>query len=570
VVGANWTVTGTYGQSNPWTVQGGTLNVTGNLAAATSLTVTGGTLMGTGTVGATQINSGGTFAPGFGTPGSSMTVAGNLGFAPGAIYMVQLNPTTASFAAVNGITTIGGGTVNAVFAPGSYLARQYTILTSTGGLSGTFAGLTNTNLPSGFTDSLSYGSASAFLNLTAALGLGTPGLNGNQTNVANALNNFFNTGGALPPGFVGIFGLTGGALQNALTQIDGEPATDAEKGAFGMMTQFMTLMLDPFVDGRGGPFAPGGAIGFAPAQQASSFPPDIALAYAGVLKAPPPASFNDRWTAWGSGFGGYNTTRGEPTVGSTNVVARTYGFAAGMDYRFAPNALAGFALAGGGTNWSLAQGLGGGRSDAFQAGVYAKTFFGPAYIGGSLAFANHWMTTSRTALAGDQLTASFNGQSFGARAEAGYRVAAAPTIGVTPYAAVQVQTFHTPSFAETDVTGGGFGLAFNAMNATDTRSELGARFDDVTTLAGLPLVLRGRLAWAHDWVSNPALGAVFQALPGQSFIVNGAALPQNSALTSASAQLYLTRNWSLAAKFDGEFASGSQTYAGTGTLRFAW
>jgi hypothetical protein len=30
------------------------------------------------------------------------------------------------------------------------------------------------------------------------------------------------------------------------------------------------------------------------------------------------------------------------------------------------------------------------------------------------------------------------------------------------------------------------------------------------------------------------------------------------------------RNWSLAAKFDGEFVSGSQTYAGTGTLRYTW
>ena len=57
---------------------------------------------------------------------------------------------------------------------------------------------------------------------------------------------------------------------------------------------------------------------------------------------------------------------------------------------------------------------------------------------------------------------------------------------------------------------------------------------------GMPLVLRGRLAWAHDWVSNPALSAAFQALPGASFTVNGAALPQNSALTTAGAELHLT------------------------------
>ena len=57
----------------------------------------------------------------------------------------------------------------------------------------------------------------------------------------------------------------------------------------------------------------------------------------------------------------------------------------------------------------------------------------------------------------------------------------------------------------------------------------------------MPLVLRGRLAWAHDWVSNPSLGAVFQALPGSNFTVNGAAPPANSALTTAAAELHLTR-----------------------------
>lgn len=42
------------------------------------------------------------------------------------------------------------------------------------------------------------------------------------------------------------------------------------------------------------------------------------------------------------------------------------------------------------------------------------------------------------------------------------------------------------------------------------------------------------------------------------------------ALASAGVELHTTANWSLAAKFDGEFAPGSQTYAGTGTLRYSW
>ena len=84
------------------------------------------------------------------------------------------------------------------------------------------------------------------------------------------------------------------------------------------------------------------------------------------------------------------------------------------------------------------------------------------------------------------------------------------------------------------------------------------------------LTLRARLAWAHDWVSDPTLAAVFQTLPGASFIVNGATPAKNSALVSAGTELRLANGVSLIGKFDGEFARRSSTYAGTGTVRYAW
>jgi uncharacterized protein with beta-barrel porin domain len=139
-----------------------------------------------------------------------------------------------------------------------------------------------------------------------------------------------------------------------------------------------------------------------------------------------------------------------------------------------------------------------------------------------------------------------------------------------PYGALQFQDFHTPAYSESDLSGGGFGLSYNAMNATDVRTELGSRFDAPTLLYGKPLVLCGRLAWAHDFVSNPALSAFFETLPTTSFTVFGAPIPHDSALTTAGARLFLSANWSLIAKFDGEFAPGAQTYAGSGTLRYTW
>jgi uncharacterized protein with beta-barrel porin domain len=310
--------------------------------------------------------------------------------------------------------------------------------------------------------------------------------------------------------------------------------------------------------------------GFAPARPVS--PPPPAVYYkAPVYKAPIP-TFAPSWTAWAAGFGGSGTANGNPVIGSNNVTTSTFGYAAGMDYHYSPDTVLGFALAGGGTNWGLAQGLGSGRSDAFLAGVYGITHQGPVYLAGALAFANNWFTTARTAL-GVPLDANFQGQDYAGRLEAGYRFAvpvAYENIGITPYAAIQAQDFHTPTYSETDVTAGGFGLSYDAMNGTDTRSELGGRFDDMTALGTMPLMLRAKVTWAHDWVSNPALNASFESLPGTSFTVFGAPIPKDSALTSAAAQLFFAPNWSFIAKFDGEFASGSQIYAGSGTLRYTW
>ena len=98
---------------------------------------------------------------------------------------------------------------------------------------------------------------------------------------------------------------------------------------------------------------------------------------------------------------------------------------------------------------------------------------------------------------------------------------------------MQAQNFHTPTYSETDYSGGSFGLTYNARNATDTRSELGTRFDrDILVNWNAVIALRGRLAWAHDWISDPNVMPAFQALPGASFIVQGATPAKNSALTS--------------------------------------
>jgi autotransporter-associated beta strand protein len=568
-------------------VNAGILEVDGSIASSSLTTVgNGALLMGTGTVGTAQIGSGGTFAPGaMGVPGTSMTVAGNLAFASAAIYLVQLNPSTASFANVSGSAALGGATVNAVYANGSYVAKTYTILTATGGVSGTFGSLVNTNLPAKFTPSLSYDGTHAYLNL--ALHFTPPpgpnygsGLNVNQTNVANALVNFFNTSGGIPLVF-------GTLTPVGLTPASGELATGSQQTTIDAMKLFMGLLTDPFVAGRGDGMAMGGtgATPFAEeedgikayAANGATRSKNERDAYAAIYrKAPVTADpFAQRWSVWAAGFGGSQTTDGNAALGSNTATSRVYGTAVGADYRFSPFTLAGFALAGGGTNFSVANALGTGRSDLFQAGAFIRHTVGPAYLSAALAYGWQDVTTDRTVtIAGvDQLRANFNANAFSGRVEDGYRFVTPwiGGIGITPYAAGQFTTFDLPAYAEQVLSGANtFALAYGSKSVTASRSELGLRSDKSFAMQDAIFTLRGRLAWAHDFNTDRNIAATFQTLPGASFVVNGAAQAHDAALTTASAEIKWLNGWSAAATFEGEFSNVTRLYAGKGVVRYAW
>ena len=84
------------------------------------------------------------------------------------------------------------------------------------------------------------------------------------------------------------------------------------------------------------------------------------------------------------------------------------------------------------------------------------------------------------------------------------------------------------------------------------------------------VTLRGRVAWAHDFNPDRSIAATFQALPGASFIVNGAAQAADWALVTASAEKKGLNGWSAAATFEGEFSNVTHSYAGKGVVRYQW
>jgi outer membrane autotransporter protein len=392
----------------------------------------------------------------------------------------------------------------------------------------------------------------------------------NPTNVAAAIDKAVAGGATVPAGFNGLYTLTPTQLVSALSQLSGENNTQAQQGSFQLTNSFLSLLTDPFANNRG----TGSAMGFAPERE-SQLPSDLASAYAKCNKAPPMAAYVPRWDVWGAAFGGSNTTSGDPNVvGSHDTTSRVGGVAAGADYRISPDALVGFSLAGGATSWSLAQGFGSGRSDVFLAGLYGARQLGAAYVSGAFSYSNYWMSTDRTVtVAGlDQLHADFNAQNFGGRLEGGYHIPWHMAVQWTPYAAIQLQSFRTPSYGEVATVGSPqFALTYNGRTATAVRGELGGRVDKTLAMDnGNQLNLFGKAAWAHDDISDPTLNVSFIGLPTASFAVNGAPQPHDLALLTGGAEWRLASGVSFLAKFDGEFANRSQTYSGTGRLRYTW
>ena len=240
----------------------------------------------------------------------------------------------------------------------------------------------------------------------------------------------------------------------------------------------------------------------------------------------------------------------------------------------APGAAIGLALAGSNLGWGLADGLGGGSGDAFQAGVYGAARRGPVYLAASAAFAQEWLSTNRAGPLGGPITANATAQDFAGRAEVGDAIGF--TLGpqpltLSPYVALQAQTVESPSYAESDLTFAGFGLSYSSFGQGYASGEVGLRFDARVPLQGaMALDLRARAAYAHDWVGGPTTGAAVETLPGAGFTVTGAALPKNAALLTAEAELTVGPKLSALFKLDGALAPGANAVGASATLRYAF
>jgi outer membrane autotransporter protein len=503
----------------------GTLNQSGTIDA----TLGGFVNTATGTVNA----SGGSFKGNFTNNGTfavtgTTAITGNLAFSSAATYMVTINGSSTSTTNVGGTATLNSAKLVIASASLPNTGTAYTVLTATGGLSGTFSSSSTFKTTAGVT-----------LNESVAN-------NGNK--VQATFSPMTQNSNMLSPG------VNASVVQNS----------------------FSSVLLNPNVGSRGaGGFGP--ILGYAPEDQQSA---ELKGIYDVVTPSDPLEALvrsmnpDNRYSVWGSVYGGYASLTGAADVGSATAVTRAAGLASGIDYKFRNDTVIGIALGGATTAWSISGNAGSGTSDIFQAGVYASHRFGNAYVSGALSYAFDEITTNRTVASAStaaNLTGNFNGNGASGRLEGGYRFGTQQT-GLTPYVAGEFDALNTPAYSETETSGpAGAALSYAGQTTTDLRAELGVWADRSFVLDdNSTLYLRGRAGYAHDWWNNTNVTAQFVSLPTPSFTLIGIAPPSDVALLSIVSEIKLLNGFAFGVRLDGEFASSAYSFAGTGSFRYSW
>lgn len=552
---------GTNTYTGATTVNGGILTVNGSALNSVFTINKNGTLGGTGRVGETNVN-GGTIGPGRSI--GTLTIARGVTFGTGSTFEVEIGTTADRLNVVkgggSGVALLTGGTVKPVYVGTGLLKRNYVILNAAGGFGGTrFAGLGAT--PPGIVATLVY--AGGRLRLHNDLSLSSiAGLNQNQRAVAHALDAHFRKYGSIPV-FLAALNPEG------LSIASGELVNGALTAGLDAADRFLSLISDP----ANGSNVSGGTAMTAFAEEPSALKTGRFARALGTSSSHSADAvdivFADRWKVWGGAYGGSTEVRGDATViGSHGTAARSYGLAGGIE-RAMGNGAMGIALGGGWSNFSLADGMGSGNAGTFNAGIYANQSFGAFYVAAAGAYGYHGVTTLR-AVPADTIRGDFAAHSWSGRVEGGYRLDT-PMATIAPYAAVQAINYSMPGYSETSVNSGAFALDYDARTVTAARVELGARLEHLIALGGDRSVrLTGRAAWAINGGTDRRAFATFSALPGASFMVQGAEPSRHSALVDAGAEFGFGHGGSFAATFQGEFSRNVATYGAKGKFSYKW
>jgi uncharacterized protein with beta-barrel porin domain len=218
-------------------------------------------------------------------------------------------------------------------------------------------------------------------------------------------------------------------------------------------------------------------------------------------------------------------------------------------------------------------GNGSGDSSDFMFGIYGRADAGAAYLTASFGYGWHEIKTLRvvTVSGTDVLQGKQNADDFGGRIEAGWRLPLDDNYTAIPYGAFAGESFESPAYAETAISGAStFALSYAAQTTTLGRSELGARLDRSYGLDQGTLTADVRAAWAHQLDDLPFTQASFLNLPGASFQVAGVRPGRDTALLGLDLEVRNNSGLFFGVRGEGQFGTGTTMVEGLGNFGWRW
>ena len=517
--------------SGPTSVTGGSLSVNGSIANSSVTVRSGGTLAGNGTVGATTVQSGGIVAPG--NSMGTIHINGAFTQAPGSVYQVQVNPNTnaSDLIAVAGTATLqpGAGLNVIKDVPGSYRPGVvYTVLSASGGLTGTYTLSGDTTLASAFLGLRdTYDANNVYLTVVQTRDPVLAALTANQRAVAVSLP----AGGVFSAAVLNL--PSDAAARSAFDQLSGEPHASV-KGA--LVTDGLYVRAAAFDRLR-----------------------DVLCRTPTDIDPRSPDCGSDRLSVWMQGFGGWGNAGSGQAAGLNHS---TGGVLIGADVPVANwrvGVLGGYGHSdydGGGTK---------GDSDDYHFGLYGGTRWDALVLSLGASYTWNDITTNRAVSFGDfsdHLRANYNGEAAQAFAELGYQWMVG-TAAIEPFAGVAYLHLHTGGFTE---AGGPAALTSGTDSRDNTVTTLGIRPSARLMLGPLPMTVRGMIGWQHT-LGVVTTSSTMSFAGGVPFTVTGAPIARDAAALEAGIDFAVRNNISAGLSYGGQFSGGTTDQAARGTIR---
>ncbi len=530
----------TAGFSGATRVEAGELAVNGDLSLSAVSVLSTGTVSGRGTVGNLTVGNGGTLAPGNSI--GTLTVAGAFRQEAGATYVVELDPATSA----SDRLTVGGSAVldegsrliASSTTPGTYrLGTRYTILTATGGLTGTWSSASTPAISPFLSLAPHYDAQTAYLSVVQAQSFRGVAQTPNQIAVATALDGMSDSSG----------------LKNAVAHSD---STGVALSAYDQMS---------------------GEVHAASSRSVLNAGLDLLSAAAGRTRDATDACDGEDAeqtacragsTVWATGIGRWQSIDGDGN--GEAIDSDGAGIVLGLD-RHLDNGLTVGLFAGTMRNTTSVSGRGSADIDSAGLGLYAARGLGPMTLRvGAGTIVSSIESARSVVLPGlsEQLSADYDARTLVGFGEFGYRktVSSGRLAGLTfePFVAFAYAQTRSDAFFESGGT-----AALLANKDTDAQAIFTAalRADKSFAIGSRRMSIAAMAGWRHaegDLATTKGLSFG----DGTAFSVANAAEAADALITSLEASAELGHNVSIDVRYSQAFGSDGDNQGVSG--RVAW